>query len=112
MLLNLIVSLLTVLRAVDFGQCWKCRINVVFIALYLTGLFNWPLETETREDEFVVRVDERRPQAKEEVKVEKQDEDFFDLIDQLDKYSESKQAQTVTREGTPICNLSTSTGSL
>ncbi|XP_063445923.1 ankyrin-2-like isoform X38 [Mytilus trossulus] len=55
-------------------------------------------ETETREDEFVVRVDERRPQAKEEVKVEKQDEDFFDLIDQLDKYSESKQPETVNRE--------------
>ncbi|XP_052069487.1 ankyrin-2-like isoform X49 [Mytilus californianus] len=55
-------------------------------------------ETETREDEFVVRVDERRPQAKEEVKVEKQDDDFFDLIDQLDKYSQDKERGTVDRE--------------
>lgn len=57
------------------------------------------IDTEPRDDEIVVRIDERRPIAKQEVKVEKQEEDFFDLIDQLDKYSESKEKGEIERQG-------------
>lgn len=57
------------------------------------------IDTEPRDDEIVVRFDERRPIAKHEVKVEKQEEDFFDLIDQLDKYSESKEKGEIERQG-------------
>lgn len=43
--------------------------------------------------QFVAEVSERRPVAKTETKPEKREDDFFDLINQLDKYSEIKEAQ-------------------
>ncbi|VDI37351.1 Hypothetical predicted protein, partial [Mytilus galloprovincialis] len=47
-------------------------------------------ERESQDDEMVVTVDERRPQAKKEVQVQKRDEDFLDLIGHLDKFSDLK----------------------
>lgn len=48
---------------------------------------------------MVVTVDERRPQAKKEVQVQKRDEDFLDLIGQLDKFSDLKHQPEKERKG-------------
>lgn len=44
------------------------------------------IDTEQGDDAIVVQIDKRRPLAKQEVKVEKQDKDFSDLIGQLEIY--------------------------
>ena len=74
-------------------NCCLFRLLCIWLASFIH------IDTEPRDDEIVVRFDERRPIAKHEVKVEKQEEDFFDLIDHLDKYSESKEKGEIERQG-------------
>lgn len=47
----------------------------------------------------MVQVDERRPLAKQEVKGEKQADDYMDLIEQLDRYCDEKEQKESEGQG-------------
>ena len=59
---------------------YLCILRYVWLVSYIN------IDTEQGDDAIVVQIDKRRPLAKQEVEVEKQDKDFSDLIGQLDIY--------------------------
>ncbi|XP_060074822.1 ankyrin-2-like [Ylistrum balloti] len=52
------------------------------------------------DDQIIMEVDSRRGVAKEAVKHESKEEDFFDLISQMDKYAEAKDKQQTKEQDT------------